>query len=115
MAEAKGAFETLERACLKALMLAFADFNKPFLVETDATKLGLGTVLSQKQADGQYHPVAYATQSLTTHDCNYHSMKQEFLALKWAIAEWFQEYLPWRPFIVNTNNNLFTYIMTTPI
>ena len=33
-------------------MLAFADFNKPFLLETDASKLGLGAVVLQKQSDG---------------------------------------------------------------
>ena len=48
MADAKDAFETLEKACLKAPVLAFVDFNKSFLLETDASKLGLGAVLSQK-------------------------------------------------------------------
>ena len=114
MAEAKDTFETLKRACHKAPVLAFADFDKTFLLETNASKLGLGAVLSQKQADSQYHLVAYASQSLTTHEHNYHSMKQEFLVLWWAIAKQFQEYLLWKPFIVRTNNNLLTYIMTTP-
>ena len=41
-------------------------------------------------------------------------MKQEFLALKWAIAEQFQEYLLWKPFVVRTDNNPLTYMMTTP-
>ena len=91
-----------------------ADFNKPFLLETDASKLGLGAVLSQKQTDSWYHLVAYASWSLTTHEHNYHSMKQEFLVLKWVIAEQFQEYLLLKPFIVRTDNNLLTYIMTTP-
>ena len=114
MVKAKDAFETLKRACLKAPGLAFADFDKPFLLETDASKLGLGAVLSQKQADSQYHPAAYASQSLTTHEHNYHSTKQEFLVLKWEIAEQFQEYILWKPFIVKTNNNPYTYIMTSP-
>ena len=35
-----GAFKALKKACLKAPMLAFADFNKPFLLKTDASKLG---------------------------------------------------------------------------
>ena len=39
-------------------------------------------------------------------------MKKEFLALKWVIAEQFQEYLLWKPFIVRADNNLLTYIMT---
>ena len=35
-------------------------------------------------------------------------------ALKWVVAEQFQEYLLWKPFIVKTDNNPLTYIMTTP-
>ena len=41
-------------------------------------------------------------------------MKHELLALKWVIAEQFWEYLLWKPFIVRTDKNLLTYIMTTP-
>ena len=80
-------FEMLKKACLEAPVLAFAYFDKPFLLETDADKPELGAVLSQKQPDGWYHPVAYVRQSLTKHEHNYHSTKQECLALKWAIME----------------------------
>ena len=114
MDNALGTFETLMKAFLKAPMLDFDDLNKPFFLETDASKLGLGAVLSQKQTDGGYHAVAYASQSLTVHECKYHSTKQEFLALNWVIVEQFQEYLLWNPFVVKTDNNLLTYIMTTP-
>ena len=58
IAEAKDAFETLKKACPKAPVLAFADFNKPCLLETNASKLGLGAVLSQKRLTvdtTQYH------------------------------------------------------------
>ena len=82
MMEAKDAFETLKMDCLEAPMLAFVDFDRPFHLETDTSKLGLGAMLSQKQADSKYHPVAYTSQSLSTHEHNYHSRKQEFLVLK---------------------------------
>ena len=53
-------FEMLKKACLEALCWAFANFDKAFLLETDASKLGLGAVLSQKQNDSQHQLVAYA-------------------------------------------------------
>ena len=64
--------------------------------------------------DGQFHPVAYGSQALTAHKKNYHSIKLESLALKWAITEHFKEYLLYQPFLVKTDNNPLTYIMTTP-
>ena len=64
-------------------------------------------VLSQNQAEGQYHPV-------TVHEKDYHSTKLKFLALKWAITEHFKEYLLYQPFLVRSDNNPLTYIMTTP-
>ena len=48
------------------------------------------------------------------HKKNYHSTKLEFLALKWAVTEHFKEYLLYQPFLVKTDNNPLTYIMTTP-
>ena len=46
--EAKDAFKTPKNACLKAPALAFAKFDKPFLLETDTSRLQLGAVLPQK-------------------------------------------------------------------
>ena len=94
-------------------VLALADYMKDFLLKKDASKEGLGAVLSQKQADGQFHLVVYGSQTLSAHEKNYHSTKLEFLALKWAITEHFKEYLLYQPFLVKTDNNLLTYIMTT--
>ena len=83
-------------------------------IRTDASKEGLGAVLSLKQADRHYHLVAYVSWALTAHEKNYHSTKLEFLALKWAIMEHFKEYSLYQPFLVKTDNNPLMYIMTTP-
>ena len=112
--EALKAFEALKQACMNSPVLAFTDYIKDFLLETDASKEGLGAVLSQKQEDEQFHLVTYGSQALTMHKKNYHSTKLEFLALKWAIMEHFNEYLLYQPFLVKTDNNPLTYIMTTP-
>ena len=97
-----------------APMLAFANLKKPFLLETDASKYGLGDVLQQVQEDGKYHPVAYASHALRRSEANYHSSKLEFLALKWAVMQQFKEYLMYRPFSVRTDNNPLTYVLMTP-
>ena len=63
--EALEAFQTLKDKCIQAPVLAFPDFKKPFLLETNASGKGLGTVLLQKQDDGRYHPIVIASQALT--------------------------------------------------
>ena len=87
------AFQALKQACMSTPILAFTDYTKDFLLKTNVSKEGLGVVLSPKQADGQYHLVAYGSQALTAHEKNYHSTKLEFLVLNWAITEHFKEYL----------------------
>ena len=94
-------------------ILVFADFKKPFRLETDASKEGLGAVLLQESDDGQYHPVAFASCELKGGEPKYHSSKLEFLALKWAVTEQFHEYLQYQPFTVCMDNNPLTYILTT--
>ena len=116
--EALEAFDHLKAACLQAPILAFLDFNRPFILETDASGKGIGAVLSQKQADGQYHPIAYASCVMNETEQRYHSNKQEFLTLKWAVTEQFHEYLsPYgknrNEFVVRTDNNPLTYIFSS--
>ena len=108
------AFQELKMKCLTVPVLAFANFKKPFLLETDALIEGLGVVLSQKQNNGRYHPIAYASCGLKGGESRYHSSKLEFLALKWAVTDQFREYLQYQPFLVRTDNNPLTYVMTTP-
>ena len=84
----------------------------------DASGRGLGAVLSQKQADGRYHPITYASRVMNETEQRYHSNKQEFLTLKWAVTEQFHEYLsPYgknrNEFVVHTDNNPLTYIFSS--
>ena len=112
--EVKEAFDILKMKCMTVPVLAFADFEKPFLLETDTSSLGLRAVLSQKQDNGKFHLVAYASWELKGGEGKYQSSKLEFLALKLAIIDQFKEYLRYKPFTVRTDNNPLTYVMTTP-
>ena len=104
----------LKEKILTSPLMVFPDFAKPFLLEMDASKEGLGAVLSQKQDDGRFHPGRFGGCSLIPAEKNYHSSKLEFLALKWGITEHFREYLAYALFMVKMDNNLLTYVLTTP-
>ena len=95
------AFEMLKWVCMMAPILVFADYIKPFLLETDASKDGLGAMLLLKQTDVcSITLLPMAAETLTPHEKNYHSTKLEFLVLKWAVTEHFKEYLPYQSFMV---------------
>ena len=110
---ARDAFHKLEKAVMSAPVLAYPDSKEEYLLKTDALKLGLGAVLSQKQADGRYHPVTFGSRGLHGADINCHSTKLEFLAMKWSIKH-FQTYLLGHHFKVHTDNNPLTYFFTSP-
>ena len=112
--ETQKVVDILKRKVQSTPILVFPDFDKPFLLETDASKEGLGPVLSQKQSAGHYHPVAFGSHSLTPLEKNYHSSKLEFLVLKWSIMEHFKEYLAYSPFVMQTDNNPLTYVLMIP-
>ena len=111
--EVQEAVRILKNKIQSAPVLVFPDFNKPFLLETDAFKEGMGAILSQKQDDGCFHPILFGSCSLMPAEKNYHSSKLEFLTVKWGVMEHFKEYLAYALFVVMDNNPL-TYILTTP-
>ena len=109
--EQQEAFETLQRLCTEAPILAYADFKSPFILHTDASGDGLGAVLYQNQED-QRRVTAYVSRSLSPSERNYPAHKLEYLTLKWAITDKFHEYLYGAEFQVFTEKPL-TYILTT--
>ncbi|XP_035664236.1 uncharacterized protein LOC118407810 [Branchiostoma floridae] len=96
-------------------VMAYPDFEKPFILHTDASANGLGAVLYQQQ-EGKLRVIAYGSRTLSPAEKNYHmhSGKLEFLALKWSITEKFRDYLYHAPsFEVYTDNNPLTYVLST--
>lgn len=96
-------------------ILAYPNFELPFVLHTDASNDGLGAVLYQRQ-DGKLRVIGYGSRTLTPAERNYHlhSGKLEFLALKWAISDKFRDYLYYAPsFTVYTDNNPLTYVLST--
>ena len=75
---ARDAFRKLKKAVMSSPVLAYPDPKKEYLLETDASKLGLGAVLSQQQANGRYHPVAFDSRTLHGMEVNYYSKNSSF-------------------------------------
>ena len=83
-------------------VLRAPDFNRPFLVQTDASDTGLGAVLSQV-IDGEEHPVIYISRKLTSAERRYAAVEKEALAVKWAVLE-LRYYLLGRQFTLITDH-----------
>ena len=49
------AFKIVKQLCSQTPILAYANYQKPFKLHTDASENGLGAVLYQKQDDGTNH------------------------------------------------------------
>ena len=111
--ECQLAFDQLKDLCTSTPILAYADYKKPFQLQTDASDLGLGAVLYQVDDDKHQRVIAYASHSLSNTERNYPAHKLEFLALKWAVMDRFHEYLYGGQFDVYTDNNPLTYILTS--
>lgn len=79
------AFDTLITKLTSPPVLAYADFSKPFLMNTDASKSGLGVILYENQ-DGCERVIAYASRCLRPTERNYPANRLEFLALKWTVT-----------------------------
>ena len=78
-------FDQLKKALTEAPVLAYLDYSKPFILETDESLKGLGTVLSQKGVDIQICVIAYASRSLRPSEKSmqdYSLAKIELMALK---------------------------------
>ena len=65
-------------------LLHYPDYTIPFVIQTDASAVGLGAVLLQVKSD-QEKPIWYASRALSSHESKYHARELECLAVKWAL------------------------------
>ena len=111
--ECQAAFEALKGKLVEAPILVYPDFDRSFVLETDASVKGLGAVLSQQQSDGRLHPVAFASRSLSAPEKNYSITELETLAVVWAIQH-YHAYLYGHEVTVVTDHSAIKAILETP-
>lgn len=78
-------------------VLAMPDFTQPFIIETDVSEYGLGTVRLQGQ-----RPIAFYSHTLGSQACLKALYEKELLAIVFAVTKW-RPYLLGRRFVVQTN------------
>ena len=88
----QSSFDKLKAALLKAPVLAYPDFDRPFELHVDACKTGGGATLNQTDNDGHMHPVAYWSMTFNKAQRNYGTSEQECLAMVAAIKH-FRPYI----------------------
>ena len=111
--EAQAAMEQLKERLTKAPVLAYPFFGKPFTLETDTSISGIGAVLSQEQDDRRLHPIAYASRSLSSVECNYSITELETLAVVWAVTH-FHSYLYGYSVTILTDHTAVKAVLETP-
>ena len=106
----EAAFQTLKQALTTAPILGHPDFRQRFYLQTDASDIGLGAVLSQFQGEKSV-VIAYWSQLLSKTERKYSATEREGLAIVRAIQH-FRSYLAGRPFTVVTDHAALRYLMS---
>lgn len=82
------AFQRLKDSFTMAPILTLPDTHLQFVVEVDASDLGIGAVLSQRSPkDNKLHPCAFLSRKLSSAERNYDVGNRELLAVKVALEE----------------------------
>ncbi|XP_076238647.1 uncharacterized protein LOC143181874 [Calliopsis andreniformis] len=102
------AFEELRTLVAIAPTLTYPNFEQTFVLQTDASGVGLGAVLTQ-EIEGIERVVAFASRVLTEAERKYSTTKQECLAILWATKK-FRYYLEGYKFIVVTDHHSLRWL-----
>ena len=81
------------------------NFDKPFILATDASALGLGSILSQQDDQKKEHVIEYTSKATNETQVNYGATKLECLAVVWAVDH-FRHYLLGKRFALITDHQV---------
>ena len=106
--ECQQSFECLKKCLVSSPILALPDFNKPLILDTDASDTGIGAVLSQV-VDGKEQVISYASRILSSAERKYCVTRRELLALV-IFMQQFRPYLLGRHFKLRTDHGSLTWL-----
>ena len=103
--EANTAFENLKLAMTTLQVLALPDWNIPFTIETDASDVGLGAVISQNG-----NLIAFFSQKLSTRAQNKSIYERELMAVVLSVQKW-RHYLLAKKFSIISNQKALKFLL----
>ena len=105
--ECQAAVDTFKDALTSAPVLCMPDYTKQFIVQTDASMVGISGVLSQRYTDDGGNiddkPVAYVSRTLKRHENNYSVTHLELLAVMWSLKK-YRHYIQGNKFLLQTDH-----------
>lgn len=108
--DAQKSFEIVKEKLTSAPSLVHANFNKPFILQRDASTCGIGAVLAQQYDDGNERPISFMSQKLNKAQRNYSITELECLAVILAIKK-FRSYIEGHEFRVITDHASLKWLM----
>ena len=106
------AFEDMKKALTETPILAYPDFRKDFILDTDASFDTIGAVLSQKDSEGRERVIAYGSHAMSIHEKGYCITRKELLAI-YYFCQHFNHYLYGRRFTLRTDHKAITFMLST--
>jgi transposase InsO family protein len=100
--------DTLDKLCSSCNSLVFPDWNKPFILRTDACDYGIGAVLLQDN-DTALLPVVHISRSLTESERKWSIVEKEAFAIVWSCRR-LNPYLSGRKFLIQTDHKNLSWI-----
>lgn len=109
--EQEESFTQLKEALMSAPVLRLPDYEQPFEIHTDASKVALGAALMQRDEEGKAYAVAYYSRKFRAAESNYPPIDQEALAVVEGVRV-FDPYVYGRKFKIYTDHRPLTYIFS---
>jgi len=110
--EQEEAFNQLKNRLTSAPILGMPRDEGTYYLDTDASDIGFGAVLSQEQ-DGHEVVLAYASRTLSKPESNYDVTRRELLAVVYGLKV-YRQYLLGREFVIRTDHSALQSLRKTP-
>ncbi|GFV25851.1 retrovirus-related Pol polyprotein from transposon 297 [Trichonephila clavipes] len=102
------AFEELKAKLVTQPILFAPDFATEFILQTDASEVGAGVVLSQR-IEGEEHPIVFLSKKFSKAERNYSTVERELAAIIFGLKR-LKHYLDGQKFIIETDHNPLRYL-----